>query len=63
VNYWYCDRCDRDVALDQRTDRGDGVMWCKHCVDNYDPTPWEINSEENWPRDEAHRMEQARRLK
>lgn len=57
----YCEHCCREgVTL---LDRGDGEMWCAKCIDNYDPTPWEIDSEENWPRDESHRMKEARRMK
>jgi hypothetical protein len=36
---------------------------CVKARDEYDPTPWEVSSEDNGPRDAAHRMEQARRMK
>jgi hypothetical protein len=57
----YCERCCTERA--HVADRGDGVRWCADCIDNYDPTPWQVDSEANGPRDAAHRMQEARKLR
>lgn len=65
----YCENCHDFVPYlmsNGFTDpwgRDVSELWCWDCIDNYDPTPWAVNSEENWPRDAAHRMEEARLVK
>lgn len=40
-----------------------GVLGCDCGELIIDPTPWEFNSEESGALDEAHRMQEARKLK
>ena len=65
----YCERCDRDVPYlmsNGFTDpwgRDVSELWCWECVASYDGAPWETDSEDYGPRDEAHRMQEAWHIK
>lgn len=47
------------MACGDRLVKGSSLCDCG----DRDPTPWEVDSEENIPGDELHRMREARRLK